>query len=98
MRFPALLLAILLVSGCGPGLTRTMWGAPLPSTPPDATRASRVGHRVGRVAVVAGKTVATPVTVIADVGGERCEPEYLLEGLVRLVFAVAEVGLRCGCR
>lgn len=98
MRLAALLLAVLLVSGCGPGLTRTMWGAPLPSTPPEATRASRVGHRVGRVAVVAGRAVATPVTVIADVGGELCKPEYLLEGLVRMVFAVAEAGLRCGCR
>ena len=98
MRLPAVLLAFLLLTGCGPGLTRAMWTAPLPDTPPHANRASRIGHRVGRVVVVAGKTVATPVTVVADVAGEAVSSESIGEIALSVVGSVLEVALRAGCR
>lgn len=98
MRLSAVLLALLLLTGCGPGLTRTMWTAPLPDTPPHANRASRIGHRVGRVVVVVGKTVATPVTVVADVAGAAVASESVGEILFNVIGAVFQAALRANCR
>ena len=54
-----------------------MWDAPLPSAPPKAGRVSRLGHQAARVAVVTGKTVATPITVVADAVGGAASAEEL---------------------
>jgi len=98
MRFAACLLVLTLLSGCGPGLTRAMWTAPLPDPPPQANRASRIGHRVGRVVVVAGRTVATPVTVVADVAGEAVSNPEVWYFVGHVVVAAIETGLRASCR
>ena len=48
--------------------------------------------------VVAGKTVATPVTVVADVAGEAVSSESIGEIALSVVGSVLEVALRAGCR
>ena len=98
MRRLALLMAIILLAGCREGMTRQMWQAPLPEAPAAAGPAARAGHGAARAAVVAGRTVVTPITVLADIAGVGAVQRTTWEVAGGVVLGALECGLRMALR